>query len=59
MKKSAFATAIPKITHNERLKPFDADSVVTAITAGPGERTTTKVVTKKSNNVSIGIKLEP
>jgi len=56
MKKNAFATAIPRMTHKELLNPFDADSAVTAITAGPGESTTTKVVTKKSSNVCIGIK---
>ncbi|MGK0271834.1 MAG: hypothetical protein ACI88H_002500 [Cocleimonas sp.] len=54
-KKTTFAIAMPKITRNDRLKPLDADSAVTAIAAGPGDRTTTNVVTRKSISVSIGI----
>ena len=54
-KKTTLAIAIPKITKKELLNPLDADSAVTAIAAGPGERTTTKVVTRKSISVSNGI----
>jgi hypothetical protein len=54
-KKTTFAIAIPEITKTDLLKPFEADSAVTAIAAGPGESTTTKVVTRKRINVSIGI----
>jgi hypothetical protein len=54
-KNEKFATAIPKMTKNALLNPLDVASPVTAIAAGPGERTTTKVVARKSKNVSIGI----
>lgn len=54
-KKTTFAIAIPEITKTDLLNPLDADSAVTAIAAGPGESTTTKVVTRKRISVSIGI----
>ena len=57
IKKTTFPNAIPAITPKECLKPLDAASKVTAITAGPGEITTTKVVIKKSRKVSIAIML--
>ncbi len=54
-KNTTFAIAIPKMTKKDLLNPLDADSAVTAIAAGPGESTTTNVVTRKSISVSNGI----
>ena len=54
-KYTTFAIAIPEITNNDLLYPLDAASAVTAIAAGPGESTTTKVVIRKRISVSIGI----
>lgn len=59
IKKTIFADAIPKITSVDFLNPLDAASAVTARAAGPGERTTTKVVIKKSINVSSEITTIP
>jgi len=52
IKKTTLPNAMPAITPNDFENPLDADSTATAITAGPGEITTTKVVIKNNNKVS-------
>jgi hypothetical protein len=58
-KNTTLAAAIPAMTKVDLLKPFEAASAVTAIAAGPGDSTTTKVVAINNINVSSGIIVLP